>query len=360
VKNHREVCDLFVFFGWGSVGMSGVHKSVVDVYIESLQKKRLFFLILLTGTLLLAVMALCKGTYEISFREMVRIITGSVGGPESVVLWSVRLPRIVASLVVGAGLALSGACIQTLLRNPLASPSTLGISQGAAFGAYFSIIVLKGSVLSVGFSAFLGALSSMAIILLLGRIRGLAPEAIILSGVALSSLYGAGTVLLQYITDETQLARAIAWSFGDVGRSGWNEISAVFFATVFVFLLVYRHSWKLNAFEAGDDTASSLGIAVNSLRWQCIMAVSVVTALATAFHGLIAFVGLIAPHIARRICGSNHRHVIPASTMIGALLLLGADTFSRLIIGSGSFPVGITTSFLGAPLFIYLLVRGKR
>ncbi|SFM93777.1 FecCD family ABC transporter permease [Thermodesulforhabdus norvegica] len=340
--------------------MEYIRKSPVELYVESRQRKRVLFFCLLLLVFFLALLALCKGNYEISLKRIIGVLTGSVGGSERVVLWNVRLPRIVAAIGVGTGLALSGACVQTLLRNPLASPSTLGISQGAAFGAYFSIIVAKGSVFSVGLSAFTGALSAMAIILLLGRIRGLTPEAIILSGIALSSLYGAGTVLLQYITDETQLARAVAWSFGDVGRSGWGEIFWVCLATSVAFGFIYSHAWKLNAFEAGDDTAKSLGVNVNSLRWQGIVAASLVTALATAFHGVIAFVGLVSPHIARRICGSDHRHIIPLSAVVGGLLLLGADTFSRLVIGSGSFPVGITTSFLGAPLFIYLLVRGKR
>lgn len=335
-------------------------KSLVEVYIESQRRKRLLLIGLLLGIVILALFAFCKGRYDIPLARIVGILTGSMSGSERVVLLNVRFPRILAALVVGAGLALSGACVQTLLKNPLASPSTLGISQGAAFGAYFSIVLLKGSIFSVGISAFIGAFSAVVVILILGRVRGLTPEAIILSGIALSSLYGAGTVFLQYITDETQLARAVAWSFGDVGRSGWREIIFVGLVTAVAFAFIYGHAWKFNAFEAGDDTARSLGVPVNSLRWQGILAASAVSALATAFHGIIAFVGLVSPHIARKILGTNHYHVIPASAVIGGLLLLGADTFGRLVLGSGSFPVGITTSFLGAPLFIYLLIRGKR
>lgn len=333
---------------------------VVASYLSNVLRKRFLFLFIGCLTFFVVAVSLLFGTYQINFSKIVRVLLGFYEGKEAIVLWNVRIPRVIAALSVGSGLALSGVCIQTLLRNSLASPSTLGISQGAAFGAALAIILFKGTVLSVSLFAFVGAISVTVFVVFLERLRNLSPEAMILAGVALSSLFGAGTTVLHYITDETQLARAIAWTFGDVGRSSWIEIAFVCGAVVFLFIFCLINSWKFTAFEAGEETALSLGVSTVKIRWQGLILASLVAALATAFHGIIAFVGLVAPHIARRLCGSDHRFLVFFTFLIGALLLVGADTFGRLVIGSASFPVGITTSFLGAPLFMYLLVRREK
>ncbi len=330
---------------------------ITQSYIQSFLKKRLVLLSFGCLTIFLAVFSLTHGTYHIPFDRFLTLLMGAETGKQSIVLWQIRIPRIVASLVVGSGLALSGLCIQTLLKNPLASPSTLGISQGAAFGANVAIILFHGTFLSVSTFAFMGAILVTLVIVTLGRLKNLSPEALILAGIALSSLLGAGTTLLHYITDETQLARAVAWTFGDVSRSSWKEILAVAISATALFAFSFFNAWKFNAFECGEETAISLGIPVKRIRWYGLIIASLVASLATAFHGIIAFIGLIAPHIASKFCGTNYQHSVPFACVTGALLLLAADTFGRLVIGSGTFPVGITTSFLGAPLFMYLLVR---
>jgi iron complex transport system permease protein len=274
-----------------------------------------------------------------------------------VVVWNIRLPRIAASLSVGWGLAIAGLFIQTLLRNPIGSQTTLGISQAAAFGASVAVVFSETQTLSLAGFAFLGAAADTGLILVLARVRRLSSEAVILAGVALASLFRAATIFVQYLADETQLAMAVAWSFGDVSRSSWTQILAVSAITVAAWLFGFAHRWDFNALDAGEQSARGLGVAVQRLRWQAMAVAALVAALATAFHGEIAFVGLIAPHMARRLVQADHRFLLPATGAIGALLLLVSDTLGRLLVGSGAFPVGVITSFLGVPLFLYLLLR---
>ena len=322
------------------------------------RKQKLLFL-LAGATAVLAVVAVSFGTYPIKLIHVVQSLLRLVDDTRAVVVWNVRLPRIAASLSVGAGLALAGLFIQTLLRNPLGSPSTLGISQGAAFGASCVIILFQAGPFWTAAAAFAGSLGATVLIVVLGRFRGLTPEAVILAGVALSSLFGAGTVLLQVLSDETRLARAVAWSFGDVGRSNWTQIGWLSLSVMCLWAVGFLWRWHLNALDMGEEPAKNLGISVESLRWQGLVLAALVSALATAFHGVIAFVGLITPHAARRIVGADHRFLVPVTAVLGAALVLLADTFSRTILGTGSFPVGVVTSFLGAPLFLTLLLKRR-
>jgi iron complex transport system permease protein len=289
------------------------------------------------------------------------------------------VPRIAAAIVAGWGLGLSGLATQSLLRNPLASPFTLGISQGAAFGAAFSIVILGAggmrasalrtqdaasffihSVYAVTVFAFLGALLATVVILALARLRKMTPESIILAGVALSSLFTSGTILVQYFATDVEIATVVFWTFGDVARSSWREIGLLALITGGAILYYLFHRWNLNAMAAGEESAMALGVEVERVRLAGMFIAALVAALATAFHGVIAFLGLLAPHIGRRLVGADHRLLAPFSGLIGALLLLAADTGGRLLVGSGTLPVGVLTSFMGAPLFLYLLMRGLK
>lgn len=332
---------------------------LAETFRRNAKKKQKLLFGLGAVTAVAAVAALSFGTYSMSPAHVLKSLFRIAEDARVVVVWNIRLPRIAASLSVGAGLALAGLFIQTLLRNPLGSPSTLGISQGAAFGASCVIILFRAGPCGIALAAFFGSLGATVLIVILGRLRGLTPEAVILAGVALSSLFGAGTVLLQVLSDETRLAMAVAWSFGDVGRSNWYQIGWLSLSVLCLGAMGFWWRWHLNALDMGEEPAKNLGISVESLRWKGLIAAALVSALATAFHGVIAFVGLIAPHAARRIVGADHRFLVPVSAVLGAALLLLADTFSRLILGTGSFPVGVVTSFLGAPLFLSLLLRRR-
>ncbi|AEH24867.1 FecCD family ABC transporter permease [Pyrococcus yayanosii] len=336
---------------------------------EGYVARKLFIgLFLLLFIALVSLYSLSHGAYSLSVREVIDVILG--GGSESarLVIWNIRLPRIVAGILVGASLAVAGAVMQGFLRNPLATPFTMGVSHGAMFGASLAILLGAGYAESSGrisldnpysvvLFAFIGAISATSVILTLARLRGLSPEAIILAGVAMSSLFVALTTLIQYFADELQLAAMVYWSFGDLGRATWREdtIMLITFLPVFGYFVVKR--WDLNAAVIGDDVAKSVGVDVERVRLVSTFLAALITAVSVAFVGVIGFVGLIAPHAIRLVAGGDYRFLIPLSALTGALLLVAADTVARLAFSPMILPVGVVTSFLGAPTFIYLLVK---
>lgn len=330
-------------------------------------------LFLLLSILAVSLYSLSHGAYFLSVREVIDALLG--GGTDSarLVVWNIRMPRIAAGILVGASLAIAGAVMQGFLRNPLATPFTMGVSHGAMFGASLAILLGAGYAESSGrisldnpyavvLFAFIGAISATAVILALARLKGLSPEAIILAGVAMSSLFVALTTLVQYFADELQLAAMVYWSFGDLGRATWREnaIMLVVFVPIFAYFVVKR--WDLNASVMGDDVAKSVGVDVERVRLISTFLAALITAVSVAFVGVIGFVGLIAPHAIRLVAGGDYRFLVPLSALAGALLLVAADTIARLVLSPMILPVGIVTSFLGAPAFIYLLIRmeGRR
>ena len=312
--------------------------------MPSSKKKLLlfFFLLALLGTLVLY--AIAVGSYDLPPESVLRALLGQAGGPIHTVVWNIRMPRIVAAIVSGWGLALSGIAFQSLLKNPLAAPSTLGISQGAAFGAAFAVVVFGAgglqsgalrtqgtsslnitSIYAVTFFAFSGAMVATLVILALAGIKKMSSEAVILAGVALSSLFVSGTILLQYFASEVELAAVVFWAFGDVARSSWMEIAILTAAGSFTTFYFVLNQWNLNALAAGEDGPKGLGVEVERIRIAGLFVATLIAALVTCFHGVIAFLGLLAPHIGRRLVGSDHRLLIPCTCVMGALLLLVAD-----------------------------------
>jgi len=334
--------------------------TIKTAYFRQIHRKIMLLAVFGGLILIVGVFGLTHGSYDITLTDILRVMTG--GGDDTVrlVVADIRLPRIVAAIVCGWGMALSGLGIQSLLKNPLGSPATLGISQGAAFGAALSVVVMGSQLVSVTVYAFAGAMGATFIILVLARLKQLSAEAVILAGVALSSLFGSATILMQYLATETELAMVVFWTFGDVARSTWQEIRILGITVGLMsgFFICLR--WDLNAMASGEETARGLGVRVERLRMLGMTAAALMAALVTAFHGVIAFVGLIAPHMARRLAGEEHGLLIPYTAVLGSLLLLTADTLGRVLAGSGSLPVGVVTSFLGAPMFLYLLVRGYK
>ena len=337
--------------------ISGV---ITSAYLERMQQKLLLLILMLGAMVLVALYAVARGAYDVPLKEVFLALTGSADPTAGVVITNIRMPRVIAAMVCGWGLSLSGLSIQSLLKNPLGAPSTLGISQGAAFGAAAAIVFFGAEMFSVTAFAFGGAMAATLVILVLSGLKRLSPEAVILAGVALSSLFVSATILIQYLATETQLAMVVFWTFGDVARSNWREIGLLAGAVFFASLYLTAISWDINALASGEETAKGLGVNVERIRVTGMVAAALVSAMATAFHGVIAFIGLIAPHMGRRLVGDDHRLLIPFSSVLGALLLLTADTLGRMLIGSGALPVGVITSFLGAPMFLYLLVRGYR
>jgi iron complex transport system permease protein len=199
---------------------------------------------------------------------------------------------------------------------------------------------------------------STLVVLGLSRFKSITPEAMVLSGVALSSLFAAGTILIQYFAQDFQIAAVVFWTFGDLGRVAWNEIAILGCLTALAFIYFLSRRWDYNALDSGEETAKSLGVRVERIRQGGMFVSSLIAAVAVSFLGIIGFIGLVGPQIMRRIIGGDHRYLVPASALMGSFLLLVSDTLARTIVAPVVLPVGAITSFFGAPLFLYLLVRG--
>ncbi|WP_374214193.1 FecCD family ABC transporter permease [Candidatus Desulfosporosinus nitrosoreducens] len=346
----------------------------IDSYLKYTWKKKLMLLILVLITALLALYAISAGSADLTPWQVMLTLFGQTEGHAQIIIWSIRLPRVLAAMVAGVGLAVAGAVMQTILRNPLASPSTLGIAQGAAFGAALAIIgwgagsssssgggtILINSPYLVTISAFVAAMLTTMIIIFLAQYKGVSPESMVLAGVALGSLFSASTMLLQYFTNDVNVAAVVFWTFGDVGRASWGELGIMSCVVAGALLFFLFNRWNYNALDSGAETAKGLGVNVEKTRQWGMFLASLITATVVSFLGIIAFIGLVAPHLVKRLIGGDNRFLIPASGVMGALLLLAADTLARRIIAPVILPVGAVTSFLGAPLFLYLLLRGSK
>lgn len=325
--------------------------------------------------LLLFILSLCLGPVRLDPIKVLLTLAGNdVERQTSLIVWKIRLPQALAAIAAGVGLAVSGGVMQSLLRNPLGSPFTLGISQAAAFGAAFSVILLGSGGMQSTLAnavtinnfpvtilfAFGSSMIATMVILGLSRRRNISPESIVLSGVAIGSLFTAGTLILQFFADDTELAAMVFWTFGDLARAGWSQVVFLAAASAVSMVFFLWRSWDYNAVDAGEESALSLGVKVRKVRLFGMFTASLITALIVSCVGVIGFVGLVAPHMVRRIVGDDHRFLIPGSAIVGSLLLLGADLAARTMIAPRILPVSVLTSFLGAPLFIYLIIRGNR
>ena len=341
-------------------------------YGKYIGKKWLYVLILAALLIAAALISLSVGSSGISLSQILKALVGAGEPTSRTIIWNVRMPRIATAMAVGIALALAGCVMQNVLRNPLASASTLGVSQGASFGAAFAIICLSaGTQISTSSAAtitltnpylvvvcaFLGGITTTLVILLLSRISGATPSVMILAGVALSSIFSGATVLLQYFSDDNKVASVVYWTFGNLGRAGWKEIALILALSAGAFVYFYLNRWNYNCMESGTNTAKSLGVNVDLLILVSMCVCTLISATAIAFVGTISFVGLISPHIVRRFVGNDYRFLIPGSALMGAVIMLASDIASRAITPPAILPIGALTSFLGAPLFLYMIVK---
>ena len=348
-------------------------------HIKELEKRNkrntLIILALLAAVIAAAIACLFVGSSNMTVSEAMDALFGMGNDAQSRIIWKIRIPRVLAAIVAGSGLAVSGLIMQTTLNNAMASPSTLGVSNAAVFGANLSIIAFAGGFLSTGNNlqsfdvganpyatsalAFLFATVSILLILGLCTVRSFSPNVVVLAGIAVGSVWTAATTVLQFYATDVGLSAAVVWSFGDLGRATYRTI-AIMLAAVFVGMLFFRlMAWKYNALLSGEATAKTMGVNVEVLRFVSLLLASVITAACVSYLGIIGFVGVICPHIAKKLLGQDHRVTIPATFLMGSLLLLLADTLSRSL-GSGSaLPVGAITSLLGAPFFIAIIFSRK-
>lgn len=295
-------------------------------------------------------------------------------GDESnvIIMQNIRLPRVIAALIAGVALSISGVIMQTVSNNVMASPSTLGVSNAAVLGANIAIVILGGGTIIsrggidisnpyiVSLIAFAFAFGSIMLVLGLSRIKKFNNATTVLIGVTFGTFCTGLTTLVQYFASDTTLSAAVYWSFGDLGRANYVDNLIMLFVTAIslVFFLVF--SYRYNALLLGEDSASTLGINLNVFRFISLLLASLITATVVSLIGIIGFIGLIVPQIIRKIMGSDHKYLLIGSSLLGATVLLFSDIMSRILINGVALPVGAITSILGAPIFIVLLLIGRR
>lgn len=342
-------------------------------YEGYIRYKILVIIVLIALCVFFSLLSISWGSSGMPITEVVKTLFGQGDKRSEAIVFKIRLPRVATAIIVGASLAMAGCVMQSVLRNPLASDSTLGISHGASFGAAVAIIAfgagVQGTVTSanaisienpslVVICAFIGGIISTIVILGLSRFKQIGPEVVVLAGVALSSMFIGGTALIQYFADDVQVAAVVFWTFGDLGRTNWAEIKIMSAIFLLSFIYFMYNRWNYNVMESGANTAKSLGVNTDRVMIASMSIAALCASVAVSFVGVINFVGLIAPHILRKFIGNDYRYLIPASALGGTILLLLSDLFGRFIVAPVILPIGAITSCLGAPLFLYILFKG--
>ena len=353
---------------WSSpMGQEGSER-VLNDYSHTVSRKVLFIVITLVLLLVSIVAAVGFGPYDIGFFNSIQImidhILGNVQDPiNDYFVWEGRLPRGLLGALTGAGLAVGGCIMQSILNNNLADSYTTGISAGAGFGATIAFIAgltLATGVYAVMFNAFVFSLIPTLVILVISKLKGGSPLVMVMSGIAMMYLFNAISSIFKIMADPNDLAALYAWQLGSISKCTWEEVAIVFCVLTPCIVFLQAMSAKVNLLSAGDDYAKSMGVNVSMLRNVCLIAVTIMTAVLVSFTGLIGFVGLVAPHICRIFIGSDNRYLILASTFLGAFVVVAADTVGKIAFQPYELQVGIITAFLGAPLFLYLILRTRR
>lgn len=343
--------------------------------MKAKSRARYIIAALALAVLVMALVCLFVGASRMSFADGVAALFGKGSAANVRILRSIRVPRVLAALIAGAALSVSGLIMQTTLSNAMASPSTMGVSNAAVFGANLSIIVFAGGFLSTGnnlasytagvnpfaasVTAFLFSALSILLILALCRVKAFSPNVVVLAGIAVGAIWTAATTLLQFYATDVGLSAAVVWNFGDLGRATYKTDLLMLCAAAPGLAVFSALAWRYNALLSGDAAAGSMGVNVSRLRFFSLLLASLMTAACVSCLGIIGFVGIICPHVAKRLLGQDHRVSIPASALLGSLLLLCADALSRSL-GSGSaLPVGAITSLLGAPFFLTIIFSRK-
>lgn len=277
-----------------------------------------------------------------------------------VIVWGIRLPQALMAVLVGAALALSGAEMQSVLHNPLASPFTLGVSSAAAFGAALAVVFgigIPGVALSllVSANAFVFAFAAILGLALVAQLRGAGPELVVLFGIGLTFTFNALIAILQFAASQESLQQIVFWTLGSLVRASWDKNALLGVLLLLLFPFSLKAAWHLTALRLGEERARSLGIDVRRLRFFALLRVSLCAAVAVACAGTIAFVGLVAPHIARLLIGEDHRFLLPASFMVGGAIVSLASIAAKIVLPGVVLPVGIVTALVGLPVFFWLI-----
>ncbi len=343
-----------------------------EKYRRSSKNRNIAIIIVIAVTVVTAFTTMIVGNLNEDLGEILRaLVTFDTSTKEGRFVWLIDMPMIVISLIVGAGLSLSGTVMQCILKNPLASPYTLGLSSAAAFGAAFAIIFLNSGNSASGSitisnpyvtmaCAFLFSMVATGAILIMTKMTNVSAETMVLSGIAIGAIFSAGLSLMQYFADSVQLSAMVSWSFGDLNHSDWRWDGIMLFILLPIAVYFFMNRWDLNSLDAGDEVAKGLGVNTERFRTISLLLTAFLSAMLVSRYGVIAFIGLIGPHIARMIVGSDHRFLIPMSMVLGGCVLLIANCVAANVVRPMVLPVGLLTSLLGGPMFIYLLARRYR
>jgi iron complex transport system permease protein len=343
--------------------------------VKTKKQRTAAIIFLVIAVVVMAFVCLFIGSSHMTLKDGIAALMGEGSAANQRIIRNIRLPRVLAAVIAGAGLSVSGLIMQTTLNNMMASPSTLGVSNAAVFGANLSIIAFAGGFLSTGnnlagytagtnpyatsLMAFVFSVLSILMILGLCRIRAFSPSVVVLAGIAVGAVWTAATTILQFYATDVGLSAAVIWNFGDLGRATFRT-DLIMFLTVLPAVVLFRlFSWRYNTLMSGDAAAKSLGVNVELLRFLSLLAASMMTAVCVSFLGIIGFVGMICPHVTKKLLGHDHRTSIPASALSGSLLLLLADTLSRSMGNGSALPVGAITSLLGAPFFRAIILARR-
>lgn len=344
-------------------------------YTKYTRGKVAFILISIVCVICLFFISLCVGTLELTPQEVYHYLIDHLSGvsyeigPTDVycdnIVWNYRVPRTLFAIISGASLALGGCVMQSVMKNPLADPYTTGVSSGALFGVAVALVLglsVTGGVndIAILLNSLIFAMIPVIMMVVMAPYFRKSPSTLILAGIALSYLFNSLTSLILITTDSASLSMVYHWQIGSFGDLSWNAIPLTFLVTVIGMCILLPMSSKLNLMAIDDKSAKSLGLNIENLRVLCLVIISLMVAVIISYVGIIGFVGLVVPHAVRLIIGADNKYLIPASMAFGALFLLGCDIIARYLNLGASIPVGVVTSFLGAPIFLYLIVRQKK
>jgi len=356
--------------------MTETQNNPILFYLSGKRRKVIIILTLLILLFFTIVYALNAGSFRLSFDRILIILYQAIACPgllegsnsEKIIVIDFRMPRVLLAIFTGISLAVAGCVMQALLRNPLVSPFTLGLSSAASFGAAMAIVF--GSILfpfiplqyqssTIVLSAFLLGWLSILLIYAISRMKGASSATLILSGVVIGYIFTAGVMIMKYLTNDEKLREITLWLMGGMWGANWDAVMIVVPITVICGLYLESKAWDLNGLAAGDDVAKNLGVNVNRLRISGLFVATLAASACLAFTGIIGFIGLMGPHIGRMLIGNDNRYLIPCSALLGALILLISDTAARTVMDPIEIPVGVIMYIIGGVFFMVLILRGQ-